>query len=441
MFISQFLFQSAWVFTILACLQMTTGFLTANNQCFDVCACPSKFDINCNSRALQTFPVFDLPAEFWTTFHLNVRLDHNILSEIPFGVFRNFTHCQRYKVIYLLLQNNHISEIRYGAFLGLEHLSVVLHLENNNLTYISHEFTQFRGLHQLYIERNPLVVTGIPDDVIRQMFSYNELGTVNLGSYELLKKVMKYQQNRINTLRMIDMNQAHFDHGLFVKGHATNLKYLDIYNCAFSDYSEILCNLALGRLSLIRCQKVNDTTLQGCHQHLANALHVIDCGTTDAFDPSAFYSAPLTELTLRGNISHVPQTLLHHWPQIRTITLTGHIRGIQREDFKGLSELRHLSISGDTSITYVDNEAFNTNLKLEQLSILNYDTFSQLTPSIKHLTNLKQLVLPDMLCTCVSMGDLKGGNYSSVDIRGNCKYSIPGQSIKAYLQYNIIACP
>ena len=414
--------------------------MTANNQCFGVCACPSKFDINCNSRGLQSFPAFDLPAEFLTTFHLNVLLKHNNLSEIPFGVFRNFTNCTRRKVTYLFLQNNYISQIRNGTFVGLEHLNVILHLENNNLTYISHELTRLRGLRQLYIERNPLAVTGIPDDVIKQMFYSNELGTVNLSSYELLKKVMQYQQNKINTLRMIDMNQTHFDRGLFVKEQTTALKYLDIENCALDDFSEILCNLDLAILTLNRCRNINDTTLKSCPQNNTKALHIVGCGITDAFDPSAFYGAPLTELKLWGNISHVPQTLLRHWLDIRTINLDGHFRGIQREDFRGLTELWHLYISGDRSITVVDKEAFDTNLKLEHLRISNYDTFAQLTPSIKYLTHLKQLVLPDMSCSCVAMGALKGGNYSSVDIRRNCQ-NTPGTSIKAFLQNDIIACP
>ena len=416
--------------------------MTANNQCFGVCACPSKFDINCNSRGLQPFPAFDLPAEFLTTSPLNVLLDHNNLSEIPFGVFRNFTNCPRHKVTYLFLQNNRISQIRNGAFVGLEHLNVILHLENNNLTYISYELTRLRGLRQLHIERNPLAVTGIPDDVIKQMFYNNELGIVNLGSYELLKKVMKYQQNKINTLRMINMNQAHFDRGLFVRGQTTALTYLDIENCALDDFFEILCNLDLARLTLNRCRNINDTTLNGCPQNNTKTLHIVDCGITDAFDPSAFYSATLTELKLWRNISYVPQTLLRHWPDIRTINIDGHFRGIQREDFlrRGLTELWHIYISGDRSITVVDKEAFDTNLKLEHLRISNYDTFAQLTPSIKYLTHLKQLILPDMSCSCVAMGALKGGNYSSVDIWGNCK-NTPGKSIKAYLQNDIIACP
>jgi len=88
----------------------------------------------------------------------------------------------------------------------------------------------------------------------------------------------------------------------------------------------------------------------------------------------------------------------------------------------------------------VDDEAFNTNLKLEEINLARSFSLSNLTQSIIHLTHLNTLIIPDMMCSCATMGALQGGNYSSVDITGHCK-NIPGKSIKAYLVNDITACP
>jgi len=419
-------------------LQQTDGFLTSHNQCFDVCTCPSEFSINCDSRSLQSFPVFDLSAGFFSTSFIDLRLEHNTITEIPFGVFRNFTKFAGHNSLNIKLNHNHISRIHNGAFLGLERVRLALHLDNNELTSISHEFTRLTGLYELNIANNPLIVSGMQDDVIKQMFNNNVVSRISLSSYELLKKVMQYQRNTIYSLRMYDMNETGFEQGLFVKGQTTALKSLSMTNCAFGDFSEVLCNLDLAMLTLYECSNVNDTTLQGCVQNNTNSLQINDCNTTDAFDPSAFYNAPVTQFELWGNnINHVPRMLLNHWPNLTSITLGNHINSIQNEDFKVFTELVVLDIFS-RNITFVGDEAFNTNLKLERLYIPFY-TAVKLSPSIENLTHLETLQLPDMTCSCATMGALQGGNYSSMYITGNCK-NIPGQSIKTYLNNDIISC-
>ena len=113
---------------------------------------------------------------------------------------------------------------------------------------------------------------------------------------------------------------------------------------------------------------------------------------------------------------------------------------IQKGYFEALTELHELYIESNNAITFVDNEAFKTNLNLNQLLFSSYGSLNNLSPSIKNLTLLKTLSLPDMTCSCATMGALKGGNYSSMTIEGNCK-NIPGESIKSYLNNDISACP
>jgi len=430
----------AWVF--LGCLQVTTGFLTANNQCFDVCTCPYNSRIDCSRRNLQTIPVFDLPPGFVSTSFFNrldVELTDNKLTEIPFGVFRNFTSFDAYFDVSIGFDRNKISQIHNGAFLGLENVNLKLNLRDNNLTSISYEFTRFHGLQELRIEGNPLITTGIPDQVIKQMFYNNVVTTISLGSYDLLKKVMKYQQNTIDFLWLYGMTETAFEPGTFVKGQNTALKRLDIWNSAFNDFSEPLCNLNLETFTVSGCRNVHDTTLQGCPQNSTTSLAILNCPTTDALDPSAFYSAPLTGLQIWGNINYVNRTLLSHWPKITSLDFNGRIRRIQKEDFTGLTELEYLDLTRN-QISFVDDEAFNSNPKLKSIQFGNTDTFAHLSPSIKNLTQLNSLALPDMTCSCPTMGSLKGGNYSSMYIRGNCK-NVPGKSIETYLKNDLNACP
>jgi len=405
---------------ILVFLRKTTGFLTANNQCYDVCTCVSRSEINCNSRGLQTFPVFDLPTQFSPWDILTFKLDHNKFIEIPHGVFRNFTKLstlihQDIQVVFDL-RSNQIAQINNGAFLGLESLFIELHLEDNNLTSISDEFTRLTGLRKLSIERNPLGVFGIPDKVIMQMFYNNNIWEINLSSYELLRKVMRYQLNTITKLGLFDINETRFDQGLFVKGQTTALKTVEIDSCAFSDISEVLCNLDLRKAIFSRCKNINDTTLQGCSQNNTVFLEIDYCGTTDALDPSAFYSASLWAIILSGQFHQVPRTLLSHC----------------------LTYLRLLSIEMNNTITLIDDEAFNATPTLEYL-FLNMDPLAKLTPSIKNLY-LSQLGLPDMMCSCATMGAVKGYDFSPVDITGNC-INIPGCTIQDYLNNDISACP
>jgi len=420
---------------------MTTGFLVTNDQCFEVCTCSYQSYIDCGSRCLQAFPVFDLSAGSLPTSHVNVQLERNTLTEIPYRAFANFTLFPRHNSIrmQISLNQNHISHIRDGAFLGLENVSLELYLDDNRLTSISPEFTRLTGLQVLHIQKNPLSVIGIPDDVIKQMFYNNAITEISLGSYELLKKAMKYQQNTIRTLDIYDINETRFDRGLFVKRHTTELKYLSIYSSAFGDFSEVLCNLGLSRLYLYMCWNVNDTTLQGCPQNNTDNLAIEFCAITKAFDPSAFYSAPVMRLELSGDIDSVPRTLLRHWPNLNSVDLDGHIHIIQKEDFEGLTELKRLSISAHDNITFVDDEAFNANLKLSYLALSPYGSLARLSSSIKNLTLLQQLYLPNMTCSCATIGALKGGYYQSVDITGQCK-NIPGKSIKAYVTNDISSC-
>ena len=385
--------------------------------------------------------MFDLPPGFVSTSFINrldVALTDNRLTEIPFGVFRNFTNFQGYDVS-IGFDRNQISHISNGAFLGLENVNLRLNLRDNNLTSLSFEFTRFHGLQELRVEGNPLATTGIPDDVVRQMFYNNVVTTISLGSYELLKKVMKYQQNTIDFLWLVGMTETTFEPGIFVKGQYTALKRLDIDRSAFNDFSEPLCNLDIETFTVSACKNVHDTTLQGCPQNSTKSLAILNCPTTDALDPSAFYSAPLTGLQIWGNINHVPRTLLSHWPHITSLDFNGHIRRIQKEDFEGLTELEFLDLTRN-QLSFVDDEAFNTNLKLRSLEFGLTDTFAHLSPSIKNLTHLFTLQLPDITCSCATMGALNGGNYSSMYIDGDCK-NIPGRSIKTYLNSDIKACP
>jgi len=435
------LFQCAWFIVILVSLQMTTGFLLANDQCFDVCTCLYPTTISCHSLGLQSFPVFDLPAGFLSTSHVTVQLNSNMLTEIPFGVFRNFSNIKPIfndVTISLSLYQNHISRVHNGAFLGLEKVSLYLYLNENSLTSISNEFTRLRGLKELYIEGNPLTVTGLNVGVISQMFYNNAITRISLSSYELLKKVMTYQQNTIVSLDLSDMNETRFDQGLFMKEQTSSLKNMEIKRCEFGDFSEILCNLDLKKFAIHTCKHVNDTTLQGCLQNNTKTLDIRDCATTDAFDPSAFYNAPVTDLVLWGHMTFVPRRLLNHWLNLSTIIFTEITHIVKKEDFEGLTELKNIYFTDD--ISAVDEEAFNTNLKLEVISLSYSFSLTNLTQSIKHLTHLKTLQLPDMTCSCATMGVVKGGNYSAVNISGNCK-NMPGKSIKAYLVNDITACP
>jgi len=430
-------FQCSWLAAILVSLQMTSGFLTANDQCFDVCTCSTQSWIVCTMRGLQSYPDFVfsvLPTEY-----IEIDLFDNRFTEIPFGIFRNVNFPPDFSnEMYLLMQNNQISRIHNGAFLGLENIPLQLNLGHNRLTSISREFTRLRRLYSLSIEGNPLTVPGIPDDVIRDMF-HNDFQVISLSSYELLKKVMKYGQDRLYALYIYDINETRFDEGLFVKGQTKALNILAIYNSAFSDFSEVLCNLDLGDFSVNMCWNVNDTTLQGCSQNNTVTLEIQNCATTDALDPSAFFNAPLEGLKLSGHMNRVPRGLLSHWPYLATIYLTGDINGVQNDDFNHLTDLNHLVIVSDT-ITFLDNEAFNTNLKLQQLGFEGRGLLNNLPSSIKNLTLLTSLELPDMTCSCATMGALKGGNYSSMYVSGNCK-NIPGKSIKTYLNKDITACP
>ena len=224
-------------------------------------------------------------------------------------------------------------------------------------------------------------------------------------------------------------------------GQNTALKRLDIWNSAFNDFSEPLCNLNLESFTVGGCRNVHDTTLQGCHQNSTKSLTIRNCPTTDALDPSAFYSAPLTDLAIWSNINHVNRTLLNHWPLMLSLYLDGHIRRIQKEDIESLNELEYLNLSGN-QISFVDDEAFNKNLNLNNIHFGYTDTFTHLSSSLKNLTHLSSLTLPDMTCSCPTMGAMKGGNYSysSMFIGGNCK-NVSGKSIKTYLNNDINACP
>ena len=90
---------------------------------------------------------------------------------------------------------------------------------------------------------------------------------------------------------MFDINETRFDQGLFVKGQSTALHALHIYNCAFGDFYEVLCNLDLTEFIVNTCWNVHDTTLQGCRQNNTVLLNIEKCATTNALDPSAFYNA------------------------------------------------------------------------------------------------------------------------------------------------------
>jgi len=157
---------------------MTSGFLTANDQCFDVCSCRTQFWIDCYKRGLQSYPDFVFLVLPTQSFQID--LYENRLTEIPFGIFKNvnfppdFSH-----EMALFMQYNQISRIYNGAFLGLENVNLSLDLGHNRLTSISHEFTRLRRLQSLWIDHNPLTVAGIPDDVIREMF-HNNLQMVSL---------------------------------------------------------------------------------------------------------------------------------------------------------------------------------------------------------------------------------------------------------------------
>jgi len=221
-----------------------------------------------------------------------------MLTEIPFGIFRNFSNIARGNILSIYLNNNHISQIHDGAFVGLENVSLNLYLYDNSLTSISFAFTRFRGLKVLGIEGNPLAVSGINVDVISQMFYNNAITTLSLSSYELLKQAMTYQQNTLVNLELYDMNEIRFDQGLFMKGQTSALKNMEIKRCEFGDFSEILCNVDLEKFSVSWCKNVNDTTLQGCPQNKTTSLTIQNCPITEAFDPRAFYTAYDAPITM-----------------------------------------------------------------------------------------------------------------------------------------------
>ena len=436
------MFQYASFVVLLVRIQTITGFLLDGSvPCYDVCVCPRQDSIHCELRGLRTFPVFDLPTDFTSSSGLTINLDNNKLTEIPFGTFQNFTNALQNTTLNIVnLRHNHISQIRNGAFLGLENVTLQLYLEDNFLTAIPYEFTRLRGLQLLFIKNNPLVVTGISDDIVQQIMYNNAIMTISLSSYELLKKVMKYQLNTIIELHLHDMNETRFDQGLFINGQTTALRKLFINSCAFGDLSEVLCNLDLKVFVVDNCRNVHDTTLQGCPQNNTDQLWIKSCSTTDALDPSAFYSAPLTQFWLSSrNTTHVPKAQLTHWPNLTSIFFDTNINQIQKADLEVLTELRKLYTSIGT-IRFIDDEVFDKNLKLEILSLGSYHPDAHVTASIKHLTRLRQLTLPDIPCSCTTMGVLKGGNYSTMSIRGRC-FNIYDKDIQAYLNNDIMACP
>lgn len=432
------------VLLVIAILQTTTAFLTAGGQCFDVCDCPLssyQTDIDCTRRDLQTVPVFDLSPGFVLTAphrQLHLRLDDNKITEIPFGVFRNFTNFQGYGSVQIFLDRNLISNIHNGAFLGLENLTLELYLRDNSLTTISHEFARFRGLRELRIESNPLTATGISDDVIRQLFDNNAIRTIGISSNDLLKKVMRYQHNTIENMYLFGIDETRFLPGTFLKGHHTSLKMLEIMFCGYEDFSEPLCNLDIESFIVSSSGSVHDTTLQGCPQNNTKYLSIINCLTTDALDPSAFYSAPLQQLTLWGTMQHVPRQMLMHWPNIDWIELKGQIQSIQKDDFEGLTKLTTLRLF-ENQISVVDDDAFNTNIELNFVWFRQTDALTHLPQSLKNRTHLNSLLLPDMTCSCATMGNLKGGNFASVSVSGDCN-NIPGTSIASYLNNDVNAC-
>ena len=319
-------------------------------------------------------------------------------------------------------------------------MKLKLDLSNNRLTSLSPEFTRFRGLKELYIGGNALITTGIPDHVVRQLLQHNDITSIGIGSYELLKKVLKYKRNTIENLYLDGMTETRFEPGIIVKGDNSTLKLLQVDSCMFEDFSELLCNVDIENFRVLRCRHVHDTTLQGCQQNITTGLSILDCGTTDALDPSAFYSAPVTSFQLSGRQNqHVPSSMLKHWPNITSIDIAyTQIQRIEKEDFEGFAELQVLYLSDNHNINFVDDEAFNTNLKLERL-YLQSATLDHPPYSIKNLTHLMDMVLPEMTCSCSTMGALKGGNYSSA--RGYCKNGYPYQSIREYLQNDLNSCP
>jgi len=105
-------FQSALLLAMIASLLISTNGFLLDDKCFGVCYCRSN-SIDCMSSNLQTFPVFNIqdPSRFVPSV-LFVYLKNNNLSEIPSGVFRNFTNIQGVDSLTLDLR-----EIRFLAFI------------------------------------------------------------------------------------------------------------------------------------------------------------------------------------------------------------------------------------------------------------------------------------------------------------------------------------
>lgn len=267
----------------------------------------------------------------------------------------------------LYLQNNVISTIEDGAFLGLVSMEV-LNISSNFLNKLPPElFTETRSLKEIYISNNtmselpPGLFDGLEQLQILDL-SQNQLANkwINRGTFSGLLRLVILNIS-FNRFTKIDQHMFRDLYSL----QKLNLDHNEIVTIDEHSFSE---------LRNLHSLTLSNNKITHIHLHLFSDLHVlhelfIDSNKIKHIDDNAFDNmTSIEDLVLSDNLLSAIPISIRKLRSLRSLDIgNNNITHIHGDHFRGLTELFGLRLVNN-KISYLSEDAFE---HLTQLQVLN----------------------------------------------------------------------
>ncbi|XP_060607814.1 leucine-rich repeat-containing G-protein coupled receptor 4-like, partial [Ruditapes philippinarum] len=416
--------------------------------------------IHCESKSLNATPHFQKADRHVST--LTVYLYSNQLTTIPNYAFQNLSAVNATKIDFSL-NNNKISSIDRYAFRGVENITTILRLQNNNLTSIPAALYNHPALKELYIQDNPIKALGFSTqsqientlEVLNidlnefaswpdELSSFKELKSLTLNNLNFQHINSEAFQRFENSLTSLDMQHAsYFDKVPNVVCHLLNLQTLTIkYFSKLDKNTTSLFDHCTRRLSKLTSLNLDNNKLT----HFPDVFHIFPTVTSlylyvnnlEIIESEIIPSNTiLTHIDLDSNrFKRIPNAL-NKMKRLGNLDLRRNdIVSVEDHDLSGLLSLQTLILLNNP-IIYVSTNAFRNNKALSSL-YLSGTNLKTIPAAVMSLPQLSYFDIPPIPCSC-EMSYLKNWNVTAVR-SFNVQCSSSGTDIQSFILTSLQHC-
>lgn len=363
----------------------TVGLANALANCPASCKCDEQnLMVNCGEGQLDVLPIALNPSI------KRLIIQKNKIKTIDSSV-------QFYsELVFLDLSYNHLFNIPPRTFQYQKKLKE-LHLNHNKIGAIANE--TFIGL-------STLASLNLGDNFL------DELGAYVFSTLPKLEE-LNLSKNRISRIDARAFNGLSNLRVLYLNDNSLSTVPSD----AFAPF-DVLAELYLGI-------NVFTTIENGAFERL-NGLSLLDLKgaglsniSTDTFRG---LEASLRKLDISDNrLSQVPTTALNHLTRLEELMLgQNSFETISSSAFDGLTNLRHLDISGSLKLHIIETDAFAANPNMDTLSIISNKALSEIqVGAFSGLPHLKNINLRDNALTTIPENLVKWDELATFDLSDN----------------------